>query len=363
VISKAKIKVKRAQNSREFALISAMLQEMEQKKLAQWFEKDHRTMPWRSDPSPYRVWISEIMLQQTQVAAVIPYFQRFLERFPNVESLSSAPVEEVLKCWAGLGYYSRARNLHKAAQQISASGRFPGTLEDLLQLPGVGPYTAGAIASIAYEIPAPIVDGNVIRVFARQHKQKKITSTRKEVWAWAKEEVFNANKEGTSPRVFNQALMELGATVCTPRKPDCQNCPVAATCLGQDQSELYPLPVKKDWVEIQEECLLLFSGDRVLLSLAKKGEWREGLWDLPRLSEVAGLDGGSEKKVASVRLTVTRHKIMRAIYTRKSNHEVGTDWVTGNNLKFFSLKELPPHGAGLRKSLSKMGLNGEVAPA
>jgi A/G-specific adenine glycosylase len=197
-----------------------------QRRLLTWYESQRRDLPWRTEPHPYRVWVSEIMLQQTQVRAVLPYYARFLERFPDVESLAHSSEGEVLSLWAGLGYYSRARNLRLAAQKIIRDfrGRFPDKLGDLLELPGIGRYTAGAILSIAFNSPQPIVDGNVKRVISRLHG---IRDGAPEAFFW---EQAGAWVSRTQPADFNQAVMELGALVCTRRSPGCGSCPVSGFC-------------------------------------------------------------------------------------------------------------------------------------
>ncbi len=214
-------------------------------RLLAWYAKHKRDLPWRRDThDPYRVWISEIMLQQTQVATVIPYYKRFLARFPNVRALANAKLDDVLKAWEGAGYYARARNLHLAAREIVArfGGQLPSTVDELLTLPGIGRYTAGAIASIAFKRDAPVVDGNVTRVLCRcfniQHDPKS-AATQKELWHLA---------EILLPRGcaadFNQGLMELGATICTPRNPQCNVCPINRACVARRLGRQDKLPAK-----------------------------------------------------------------------------------------------------------------------
>lgn len=215
------------------------------RRLLGWYEVHQRALPWRSAPSPYRVWISEVMLQQTRVATALPYFARWMARFPDVEALARAPLEEVLEVWSGLGYYQRARTLHRAAQELVASrgGQLPEDLEGLLALPGVGRYTAGAIASIAYELPAPIVDGNVIRVLCRifgLEGDPRASPLHERLWALA-EALIPPGRA----RDFNQSLMELGALVCSPRGPSCGACPVAEVCVARQQGRAEELPQRK----------------------------------------------------------------------------------------------------------------------
>jgi A/G-specific adenine glycosylase len=210
-----------------------------------WFRQFQRDLPWRRTRDPYRIWLSEIMLQQTRVAAVIPYYEKFLERFPDVHSLAAAPQEEVLRLWSGLGYYSRARNLQKAAQQIVAQhgGRFPTNIEDVLALPGIGTYTAAAILSIAFKKEAAVLDGNVARVLARLgavHGDLRVPQRWKEL-----QETAGAYLDPKSPGDWNQAMMELGATLCTPKSPQCLLCPVNQFCEGLKLGIADSLPEKR----------------------------------------------------------------------------------------------------------------------
>jgi A/G-specific adenine glycosylase len=200
--------------------------------LLAWYDRDKRDLPWRGIEDPYKTWVSEIMLQQTQVATVIDYYHRWLERFPTVESLAASDQEQVLELWAGLGYYRRARFLHESAQMLveDYNGELPETFERLQELKGVGPYTAGAIASIAFGQPVPVVDGNVERVLSRLQViegDPKSTANQKVYWAMA-EELVDPKRPGD----FNQAMMELGATLCTPSSPSCMLCPVREHCHG-----------------------------------------------------------------------------------------------------------------------------------
>src|SRR5262245_41925451 len=193
--------------------------------LLPWYQKARRDLPWRRNPTPYSVWISEVMLQQTRVETVIPYYLRFLERFPTLLDLAKASLEEVLAAWSGLGYYRRARSLHAAARHIvkDAGGQFPPDLDRALQVPGVGPYTAGAVLSIAYNLPVPVVDGNVERVLARLLRRR--AAPVRELQG-----ILRASIPEGRASDFNQALMELGATLCSPRDPACGLCPLGEVC-------------------------------------------------------------------------------------------------------------------------------------
>jgi A/G-specific adenine glycosylase len=215
------------------------------KQLLAWFRQFQRDLPWRRTTDPYHIWLSEIMLQQTRVTAVIPYYERFLRRFPDVQALAAAAGEEVLRLWSGLGYYSRARNLQKAAQQIMAKhgGQFPARLEDALALPGIGNYTAAAILSIAYGKKLAVLDGNVARVLARLGA---IHGDIREPQRWQRlQKTADGLLDGKSPGDWNQAMMELGATLCTPKSPQCLLCPVAQFCEGRKQGIAEFLPEKR----------------------------------------------------------------------------------------------------------------------
>jgi A/G-specific adenine glycosylase len=215
------------------------------KQLLEWFRQFQRDLPWRRTKDPYHIWLSEIMLQQTRVAAVIPYYEKFLERLPNIQSLAEAPQDEVLRLWSGLGYYSRARNLQKTAQQIVVKhgGGFPKTSEDVLALPGIGAYTAAAILSIAFDEKHAVLDGNVARVIARLGA---VRGDLRETRRWqALQKNADALLSLDAPGDWNQAMMELGATVCTPKSPQCLLCPVAQFCEARKLGIAEDLPEKR----------------------------------------------------------------------------------------------------------------------
>ena len=251
--------------------------------LLEWFRDHRRELPWRSDPTPYHVWVSEIMLQQTRVAAVLGYYRRFMEALPTVEALAAVEEDRLLKLWQGLGYYNRARNLRKAARQIVDRGQFPERYADLLTLAGVGDYTAGAIASIAFGQPVPAVDGNVLRVVARitgDRSDISRTDTKTAVRALLAEVI-----PLDAPGQFNQALMELGALVCLPNgAPDCERCPAAPLCAARREGTAGQLPVKgakrPRTVEERTVCLI-FHGNRVALRRRPARGLLAGLWELP----------------------------------------------------------------------------------
>jgi A/G-specific adenine glycosylase len=253
-------------------------------KLLAWYDLNRRDLPWRRTRDPYAIWISEAMLQQTRVETVIPYWERFLERLPDVQALADAPEEEVYSLWAGLGYYSRARNLHAAARMVvdEFEGAVPDESDDLLRLPGVGRYTAGALASIAFDRPEPIVDGNVARVLSRQLGMRSDVSqpkTSARLWREAA-----ALVEGPRPGDLNQALMELGALVCTPKAPDCKTCPWTRSCDARRMGDAESLPIKKSKPKVKRVravAVLLERGARALAVRRESGGLLGGLWELP----------------------------------------------------------------------------------
>ncbi len=252
--------------------------------LLTWFDRHKRDLPWRRTRDPYAIWLSEVMLQQTQVVTVIPYWQRFLERFPTVEALAAAPLPDVFALWSGLGYYSRARNLHKAAQDIVTrfGGKLPSSSEALRTLPGFGPYTAGAVASIAFDQEAPLVDGNVARVFSRVFEIEGPPGDRKRetaLWDRAAQLV-----RGPRPGELNQALMELGAMVCRVDGPSCLLCPVREHCaaLGSGRvGELPPPRVRAARQQLRLAVAVWRRGDAFLLARRAEGGLFGGLWELP----------------------------------------------------------------------------------
>jgi A/G-specific adenine glycosylase len=216
-----------------------------QKRLLQWFREHRRDLPWRASRDPYRVWVAEIMLQQTRIAAVLPYYERFFARFPDVESLAKAREEEVLRLWSGLGYYSRARNLHRAAKEIVLRhrGKFPRELDDALALPGIGRYTAAAVLSIAYDAPFAVLDGNVARVFARLGAVRGDLRTDGRWQRLGK--MAQQLLARDAPGDWNQALMELGETVCTPRTPRCAECPACRWCRARALGSAETIPAAR----------------------------------------------------------------------------------------------------------------------
>lgn len=257
--------------------------------LLNWYKQYRRDLPWRSTRDPYRVWVSEVMLQQTQVKTALPYYEAFLARFPTVESLASAHVDEVLALWSGLGYYRRARQMHQAAGQIVAGQvGFPGSAQSLLQLPGIGAYTAAAVASIAFGEVIPVLDGNVERVLSRYLALEEDPKRRRprEVLLSKAAEFLDPHCPGDS----NQALMELGATLCLPRNPKCGLCPLAGACQGYESGdpERYPLSRRRRKIEkISWAVALVEREGRILFfRRSKTSEVLPGMWEIPNITQV-----------------------------------------------------------------------------
>ncbi|GAU78091.1 A/G-specific adenine glycosylase [Fusibacter sp. 3D3] len=253
------------------------------KKLLEWYQKNKREMPWRETHDPYFIWLSEIMLQQTQVITVIDYYNRFIKKFGDVKRLAEADEQEVLKHWEGLGYYSRARNLHKCAQVIVShyEGKFPRDYKQLLELPGIGPYTAGAILSIAYNERVPAVDGNVMRVYSRYFKMNCDISDPKSRAFFESKVMANMPDDA---RHFNQALMELGAIICTPKTPKCETCPIASECLAKESNSQLDYPIKTQKIEKRHEnvsVLLFVNQGKVMIEKRNDALLLKGLWGFP----------------------------------------------------------------------------------
>lgn len=269
------------------------------RRLLDWYRRAARDLPWRRDRDPYRVWISEVMLQQTTVRAVVPYYERFLERFPSVAALAEAREEDVLGAWSGLGYYHRARNLLRGARHVAEHhhGRFPRTLEAALAVPGVGLYTASAVLSIAHGLPLPVVDGNVRRVLARLFALRGP--------AWRKDAPYYNRADELldreSPGDWNQAVMELGATVCLPRRPACPVCPLRAACRATAEGLQDALPETRTRpapVDVTVAAAVLESRGRYLLVRRREGRLMGRMWEVPQTS----LDGrGLPDLVAELR--------------------------------------------------------------
>ena len=289
--------------------------------LPRWYRRHGRDLPWRRTSDPYAVWVAEVMLQQTQVATVRPYFERFMRRFPDVGSLARARPDAVLKAWEGLGYYGRARNLHRAAGQVAGKlgGRLPRTARELRRLAGIGPYTAGAIASIAFGADEPVLDGNVARVLCRVFAvggDAKSSRVRRRLWSLA-EALLPAGRAGA----FNQALMDLGATVCVPRGPGCARCPLARACRARERGRQDRFPGRSPRRAIPHETAvvgLIRRRGRLLIDRRRDEGLLGGLWEFPggKVRRGESLAAALRREVAEEvglrvragrKLTVVRH--------------------------------------------------------
>lgn len=255
------------------------------KNLLQWAKENPRNLPWKDTADPYKIWLSEIILQQTRVAQGRPYYEKFAEKYPKVEDLANAPEDEVMRMWEGLGYYSRARNMHTTAKYIAfeLKGKFPDTHKEILKLKGVGPYTAAAIASFAFELPHPVVDGNVYRVLARRFGVETPidTTTGKKEFAMLAEELLDREK----PSVYNQAIMDFGSLQCTPSNPDCETCPMQENCVAFYKGLISKLPLKSKKLKRTTRyfhyfMLQLPNGAFLLQKRIGKGIWRN-LYQFP----------------------------------------------------------------------------------
>lgn len=260
--------------------------------LLQWYKENARVLPWRENNNPYRVWISEIMLQQTRVEAVIDYYQRFMEHFPNIETLAETPEEKVMKLWEGLGYYSRARNLKKAAEVICKQykGKFPEEYSEILKLPGIGKYTAGAISSIAFGQPCSAVDGNVLRVITRLEENG--TDIKDEKFKKQIGEKLEAVYPVGFCSEFTQSLMELGATVCVPNgEPKCEECPLKRGCSAYKNNTWQKYPVKQEKArrkKIDKTVLILSTEQKIAVRKREEKGLLAGLWELPNIDKKMG---------------------------------------------------------------------------
>ncbi|MDG2380787.1 MAG: A/G-specific adenine glycosylase [Pirellulaceae bacterium] len=331
------------------------------RRLLGWFRKNARDLPWRRSQDPYPIWVSEIMLQQTQVETVKPYFKRFIERFPNVLALAKADEQEVLQLWEGLGYYRRARQLHRAAKIVrdEYQGQFPRDPVDVIALPGIGRYTAGAILSIAFDDRQPIVEGNTIRVYSRllaYQQDPRSSAGQRLLWAFAAS-ILPQRKAGQ----LNQALMELGSELCRPRSPQCDCCPVNELCPTNAHGWQEKIPVagkKVAYEDLHEVAVVVQRRGMILIRQCAEGERWAGLWDFPRFSvregqslpaqipeQVRGLTGvtvGGCRLLTEMKHVVTRYRITLSCFQAdyQSGRKLpGTDcqWIKPNQLSDFPL--------------------------
>ncbi len=282
-----------------------------------WYERQRRQLPWRQTDDPYKIWVSEIMLQQTQVATAQPYYERFIAAYPTVHDLAAAPIDDVLKLWEGLGYYARARNLHRAAQTIveAYDGQLPASRDELLQLPGIGPYTVGAILSIAFGQPEPALDGNVRRVMSRLlliEEDPRRPAVERAILDELRELIST-----DAPADFNQALMELGATICVAKSPRCLICPVLEHCQAQAAGRQFDVPVTPKRSSRPHHHVavgLIWHENRLLISRRPSEGLLGGLWELPggKQETDESLEGGLRREIAEelgIDVAVDRHLV------------------------------------------------------
>jgi A/G-specific adenine glycosylase len=293
--------------------------------LVSWFEENQRPLPWRATYDPYHVWISEVMLQQTQVETALPYYERFISEFPTLGALARADEQRVLTLWAGLGYYRRAKNLMAAAKLIVErhDGKIPAEYDALIDLPGIGPYMAGAILSIAFNKPYPIVDGNVRRVLSRLNGWTE--ESPKALWDAAARVVRQAE-----PRLVNQAIMELGAKVCSFKSPRCLICPVQASCIAFRtgmQDEIPPVKKRPATVHVHLFAIVHRKRDRYLM------KYVEGMWEFPMLSE---LPSGQFTKIGQCKHTITHHRLDVSVYEGMLDQD-GLEWKDVSEIPISSL--------------------------
>lgn len=368
-------------NSTQTGNFSKPAPEIIAEKLLTWFNPAARPMPWRTLdpegplPSAYGIWISEIMLQQTQVATVIPYWKRWMKTLPDISTLARAREEEVIKLWEGLGYYNRARNILKAARFICThyKGIFPKHPEEIIALAGIGRYTAGAICSIAYNLPCPIVDGNVIRLLCRLYALSipaatASSKTSEPIWQLSAELVQSADKihHPMGCSFFNQAMMDMGATLCTPQSPDCNHCPLTKLCCAFQQGNPLDYPLRKSVPPLtHREDIALYCRDskgRVLISRRPPGVRNHGFWQLPMLEETKWEAAYhqfakinlilSKELLCKISHNITRYQITVFLYSGQIDGKLSLD----ENLRFVSEEELKtlPVTHSHRKLLKKM---------
>jgi A/G-specific adenine glycosylase len=345
--------------------------------LLHWFAKNQRSLPWRKEYSPYQTWISEAMLQQTRTNTVLPYYERWMQRFPDIHSVAAAPEDDVLKHWEGMGYYSRARNIHKTARIVVErfAGVFPDDYDRIIELPGIGRYTAGAIMSLAFNREYPVVDGNVERVFARWFNLEKPVKTK------VSQDFINTMAQALIPqgkaRDFNQALMELGAVICVPKTPHCQNCPVRMFCASERLGVVAQRPVagsRKSVVPIEVVLGVLVHRRRVLIQKRPDAGLMGGLWEFPggklqngetpeqalrrEFHEELQIDVDPIRKLAVIRHQYTSFRVILHCYLCRFHEHpqpvtlsaaVDCRWVTADELNEF------PFPAANRKLITMLG--------
>lgn len=318
--------------------------------LLSWYQKNKRTLPWRKNLDPYRIWISEIMLQQTRVETVIPYYERFLSHFPTVQDLAEAEIDKLLNLWAGLGYYSRARNLQIAAQQIQTEfhGKFPQDLESLRSLKGIGAYTSAAIASIAFGKAHAAIDGNLERVISR------LLALRKNPKKEGREEIFQFAEKLVAlgdPGDCNQAFMDLSSRICLPKQPRCEECPLQNFCQSYAKKIQMEIPMKEKKrapTELKARGWVVIAEGELLLARRPKGEWLQGMWDIPWWLEqeaMPPLKAATALGTSTQKRTITSHKIAFTVEGFRCETKPKKIHLPGDEFKWVKIADL--HGVNL----------------
>ncbi len=331
--------------------------------LGAWFARHGRDLPWRHTRDPYAILVSELMLQQTQVVTVLPYFARWLRQFPDARALAAASEAEVLRAWEGLGYYARARNLHRAAKAIveEHGGEFPRALAGIAALPGVGRYTAGAVATFAFDAATPIVDANIARVLARLLDLATPIDTaagQRALWFTA-ETLLPAEEgdDGASPRLYNSALMELGALICRARAPQCLLCPVRDFCAAFAASTQEQRPVKKGrraTVELREDCAWILQDGRVLLQQQNEGARWRGLWKLPPAPQAAARPRTDAPLFQTI-YPFTHHRVTLRVFAAPAPSAATADQAWHAVTALGSVAVAAPHRRALQHLLERRG--------
>ncbi|MDQ8193150.1 A/G-specific adenine glycosylase [Coraliomargarita sp. SDUM461004] len=321
--------------------------------LAQWYAKAQRPLPWRTQPSLYRTVVSELMAQQTQIKTMLPYFERWMRRFPNFTALAEASSEDVLKHWEGLGYYSRARNLHKLAQQYIAAESKPRTQAAWQALPGIGPYTSAAISSIALGEAAAVVDGNVVRILARLNDDARVFKNNGEA-VKAFTTTADALLDTANPGQHNQAMMELGATLCLKHKPLCTVCPVATFCAAKRNGtqDARPKIERKASIKIEINRAWVLQGDKLLLHrIAENSSQLAGQYELPTLEAVSAKTS-KRRLLASRSRAITHRRIKEHIYQTKPKRTLdhSIEWIAVRDLPRITLSG--PHRRWINELMS-----------
>ncbi|WP_311588655.1 A/G-specific adenine glycosylase [Prevotella disiens] len=313
--------------------------------ILQWYAENGRDLPWRRTKNPYAIWLSEIIMQQTRIAQGTAYWERFMKRWPRVEDLAKATEDEVLREWQGLGYYSRARNLHKAAKQIVEIGSFPLTFSELIKLKGIGEYTACAISSISFGEKKAVVDGNVYRVLARYFGiDTPIDSTEGKKLFKAMAEEYLAKD---APAAYNQGIMDFGAMQCTPTSPNCLSCPLVETCYAMRHHKITELPIKSKKIKQKERkfsFIYIRCKNKIAIRKRGKGDIWQGLWELPTLEMVEKEKEKLQLLVSKIKHILTHQIIFADFYLLETNTRptLSEDfiWINENELNNYALPRL-----------------------